>query len=247
MGMAVCEPEAQRPLELEIGSKSSHEQLEIDYSGLALIFLAPGLGGFIYGYDVGATSFVLSMIRQPRDNDVWWYGCPKIQQGLLISSLALGALIGSHIVLVYLAERIGRRKEIRIAATLFIIGALLNITSGTLLAYTPVYQHHIGIGLIVLLCGRILTGVAVGFIMHGAPTYMAEMSPTSVRGTMVSAKETIIVFGVIIGMMNGDLMSDYSDNWAGTYDFDLVAFLVCASLSMALAYLSLCECRPVLH
>jgi hypothetical protein len=33
----------------------------------------------------------------------------------------------------------------------------------------------------------------------------------------VSAKETVIVFGIIVGMMMGDLLSDYPDNWTGTY------------------------------
>ena len=219
MAVVDSEPAAQHPLELEIGSKPSHPPPEIDYTGLALVFLAPALGGFIYGYDVGATSFALAMMRAPRDHDVWWYHFPKIQQGLLISSLALGALIGSHIVLVYLAETIGRRREIRVAASLYIMGATLNIISGTLLAPTEVYGYGLSIGLAVLLCGRLLTGVGVGFIMHGAPTYMAEMSPTAIRGTLVSAKETVIVFGIVVGMLNGDLLSDYSDNWAGTCAF----------------------------
>lgn len=52
--------------------------------------------------------------------------------------------------------------------------------------------------------------------MHGAPTYMAEMSPSTVRGTMVSAKATVGVFGIVVGMLMGDLMSDYPDNWTGT-------------------------------
>jgi MFS family permease len=205
---------------LEIGSSGARPQtpppLEIDFRGLALVFLAPALGGFIYGYDIGATSFVLAVLRNSRDADVWWYNFPGIQQGLVISSLALGALLGSHVVLIFLSDSIGRRKEIRVAASLYIAGALLNIMSGSVLAYSPVNDSGFGIGLIILLCGRLLTGVGVGFIMHGAPTYMAEMSPSRVRGTLVSAKETVIVFGIVVGMLNGDLLSDYQDNWVGT-------------------------------
>lgn len=189
---------------------------EIRYYGLALVFLAPALGGFLYGYDIGATSFVLAMLRSSRDNEVWWYGFPKVQQGLLVSTLALGALFGSHIVLIYMANSVGRRKEIRIASTLYIVGAMLNVMSGTVLANTDTTIFGIGIGIFTLLCGRILYGAGVGFIMHGAPTYMAEMSPSHVRGAVVSAKETVIVFGIIVGMLMGDLLSDYPDNWTGT-------------------------------
>ncbi|KAL3921553.1 MAG: hypothetical protein SGILL_002688 [Bacillariaceae sp.] len=142
--------------------------------------------------------------------------------GLYVSCLALGALIGSHVVLVFLAQSIGRRKEIRIAATLYIVGAMLNVMSGTILANTGVNQYGFGWGFASLLTGRLLYGAGVGFIMHGAPTYMAEMSPSQVRGALVSAKETVIVFGIIIGMLLGDFQSDYPDNWADLYGYSIV-------------------------
>ncbi|KAG7342897.1 major facilitator superfamily sugar transporter [Nitzschia inconspicua] len=194
---------------------------QIRYYGLALVFLAPALGGFLYGYDIGATSFVLSMMKNDRDYDHWWHHFSKVQQGLFVSCLALGALIGSHIVLVFLAQSIGRRKEIRIAATLYIVGAMLNVMSGTILSTTTVNQFGFGWGLASLLTGRLLYGAGVGFIMHSAPAYMAEMSPSQVRGAMVSAKETVIVFGIIIGMLLGDFQSDYPGNWHELYGYSI--------------------------
>ena len=223
----------------------AHPPPEIDYGGLALVFLAPALGGFLYGYDIGATSFVLSMMRQDRDYDHWWHNFTKVQQGLFVSCLSFGALIGSHIVLTFLATSIGRRKEIRIAATLYIVGAMLNVMSGTILATTGVFQwpprwyaHNgdgsdeyysyeytsigFGWGLASLLLGRLLYGAGVGFIMHGAPTYMAEMSPSHVRGAIVSAKETVIVFGIVVGMLMGDLQADYPANWTDLYGYSIL-------------------------
>mmetsp|Transcript_21565 Transcript_21565/g.51102 ORF Transcript_21565/g.51102 Transcript_21565/m.51102 type:complete len:660 (-) Transcript_21565:308-2287(-) len=221
------------------------DEPEIDYGGLALVFLAPALGGFLYGYDIGATSFVLSMMRADRDHDHWWHRFTKVQQGLYVSCLALGALIGSHIVLTFLAQTIGRRKEIRIAATLYIVGAMLNVMSGTILATTGYFQWPpkwyakngdgsdeyysyeyssigFGWGLVTLIAGRLLYGAGVGFIMHGAPTYMAEMSPSNVRGALVSAKETVIVFGIVVGMLMGDLQSDYPANWTDLYGYSIL-------------------------
>ena len=164
---------------------------KINYSGLALIFLAPALGGFLYGYDIGATSFVLSMLRNSRNHGSWWHDMPKVHEGLVVSTLALGALLGSHIVLVYLAHSIGRRKEIRLAATFYIVGAACNVMSGTMLAeseknYSFDFWHHgdngngqshkFGIGLLTLLFGRILYGVGVGFIMHGVSNCFSSKS-----------------------------------------------------------------------
>lgn len=161
--------------DLRIVSPSSTTEPQINYHGLALVFLAPALGGFLYGYDIGATSFVLSMMKNDRDHDHWWHHFSKVQQGLFVSCLALGALIGSHIVLVFLSQSIGRRKEIRIAATLYIFGAMLNVMSGTVLSTTGVNKYGFGWGLTSLLTGRLLYGAGVGFIMHSAPAYMAEM------------------------------------------------------------------------
>ena len=122
--------------------KPSQQRPEIHVYGLALVFMAPALGGFLYGYDIGATSFVLAMMRESRDHDVWWYKMPSWQQGLLVSALALGGLIGSHIVLVYLSNSIGRRKEIRIAATLYVVGAMMNVMSVSKSKY-PMYPQFV--------------------------------------------------------------------------------------------------------
>ena len=235
----------QQPISSPHGIIPPNSEPQIDYGGLALVFLAPALGGFLYGYDIGATSFVLSMMLADRDHDNWWHKFPKIQQGLFISSLAFGALIGSHIVLTFLVNSIGRRKEIRIAATLYIVGAMLNVMSGTILATTSVFQWPpkwyakngdgsdeyysyeytslgFGWGFTLLLMGRMFYGAGVGFIMHGAPTYMAEMSPSNVRGALVSAKETVIVFGIVVGMLMGDLQSDYPANWTDLYGYSIL-------------------------
>lgn len=40
-------------LEIERAKPQSVQQLEIDFRGLALVFLAPALGGFVYGFDIG--------------------------------------------------------------------------------------------------------------------------------------------------------------------------------------------------
>lgn len=86
-----------------------------------------------------------------------------------------------------------------------------------MLALTGTQYYDVGIGFVTVLLGRILYGAGVGFVMHGAPTYMAEMSPSHVRGALVSAKATVIVFGILVGMLMGDLLSDDPDHWPGTH------------------------------
>jgi MFS family permease len=140
--------------------------LEINYVGLGLVFLTPALGGFLYGFDIGATSFVLAMLLQTDDERLWWSTFPKFQQGLFVSALSLGALMGSHLVLMHLSHIVGRRTEIRICSILYIFGTFLNVLSGTTLAETSNHWWG-GVGFYSLFLGRLLFGVGVGFIMHG--------------------------------------------------------------------------------
>jgi sugar porter (SP) family MFS transporter len=170
------------------------------------------LGGFLYGFDIGATSFVLAMLLDdpPHDVAVWWKNISPIQQGLFVSGLSLGALVGSHIVLMYLSQKVGRRMELRLSALLYIVGTLFNAASGTLLRYSP-------FGFLSLFLGRIMYGVGVSFVMQGAPKYLAEQSPPEIRGAVVSAKETVIVGGIVLGYAFGNHVSTDPLHWTDLY------------------------------
>lgn len=143
---------------------------EISYFRLLLVFLTPGLGGFLFGFDLGATSFVLAMLMSPTSSHFWWSTLKSQHalQGLIVSALSLGGLVGSHIVLFHLAKVIGRRAEIRVCAILYLVGTALNVASGTILSTTSV-------GLYTLVLGRFVFGLGVGFIMHGVSTTKTKM------------------------------------------------------------------------
>jgi Sugar (and other) transporter len=163
--------------------------------GVLMVFLVPALGGFLYGYDIGATSFVLTILLQPPQPqratsgamdvsepmppDSWWTcssgipaaaaaaGCASSsslepwKQGLIVSAVALGALLGSHLVLFHLSSRlVGRRTELRIAAALYATGTGFCVLSGAV----PVLRHSLGLWVLVL--GRPVFGMGVGFVMR---------------------------------------------------------------------------------
>lgn len=165
----------------------SGDELRISIFGLSLVFLTPALvrfcsfplvcareytfslthtlqGGFLFGYDIGASSFVLQLLRNGSCSHCWWkhFHHSTFQQGLFVSAVSLGALLGSHLVLMHLVDRIGRRSEIRACAVLYLIGTLLNVISGTILSTSSET-----VGFSVLICGRLVYGIGVGFIMHG--------------------------------------------------------------------------------
>ena len=188
-------------------SVSPSQSLRLNIPGLLLVCTTPMLGGLLYGMDIGVTSFVLSMLLSSSSSSSsstswWWTDLSSIQQGLIVSAISLGALVGSHVVLMYLSTRIGRRMELRLSALCYLVGTALNFISGTVFSSTTTVPAMFGF--ITLLMGRLIFGIGVGFVMHGAPAYLAEMVPAGIRGAVVSFKETVIVGGIVIGYIIGN-------------------------------------------
>ncbi|XP_059431243.1 D-xylose-proton symporter-like 3, chloroplastic [Corylus avellana] len=172
-------------------------QEDFAWSSVILPFLFPALGGLLFGYDIGATSGATISLQSPELSGTTWFNISAIQLGLVVSGSLYGALFGS--ILVYpIADFLGRRRELIIAAVLYALGGLIT-------AYAP--------GLGVLLIGRLLYGLGIGLAMHGAPLYIAETCPSQIRGTLVSLKELFIVLGILLGYFVGSLQVDVVGGW----------------------------------
>ena len=83
--------------------------------------------------------------------------------------------------------------------------------------------------------------------MHGAPTYIGEMAPASIRGLLVSLKEGMIVLGILAGYLVGFLLRHRAGAWALTYGVSVVPALVmgCGAYSLppSARWLILCAQR----
>ncbi|XVF20004.1 hypothetical protein REPUB_Repub11eG0160500 [Reevesia pubescens] len=124
-----------------------------------------------------------SDFTSPELSGITWFNLSAVQLGLVVSGSLYGALLGS--LLVYpIADFLGRRRELIIAALLYVLGSVLT-------AYAP--------GLSVLLVGQLLHGLGIGLAMHGAPLYIGETCPSQIRGTLISLKELFIVLGILLG------------------------------------------------
>ncbi|CAO2825027.1 unnamed protein product [Amaranthus hypochondriacus] len=188
------------------------------WSSVILPFLFPALGGLLFGYDIGATSGATISLQSAELSGTTWYNLSAVQQGLVVSGSLYGALFGSIFVFP-IADFLGRRRELVIAAILYAIGSLTT-------ALAP--------DLNVLLVGRLLYGLGIGWAMHGAPLYIAETCPSQIRGTLISLKELFIVLGILLGYFVGSFEIDVVGGWR--YMFGLSVPL--ASL-MGLGMLSL--------
>ncbi|CAM9442958.1 unnamed protein product, partial [Heterosigma akashiwo] len=185
-------------------------------SNLAVLaaFLFPAIGGLLFGFDIGGTSAVMSQLESSAYSGVDWYyyiADSTFLQGLITSIGIAGAMVGSMICF-KVGDFLGRRKELLISALLYFLGGLLECQSG---AFTTVAQASAA--LTMLIAGRITFGVACGFAMHGAPAYIAEMAPSSIRGLLISLKEAFIVVGILIGYVLGYVYDETAGGWRYVY------------------------------
>lgn len=211
---------------------------EYSLSAVALLFSVPAFGGALFGYDIGATSYAITQMQDAEVSGVqWWHTVQSSPAwtGTIVSAVSAGALVGSGLMFL-VADAIGRRTELRLGGALYLAGAALEVCTARS------KDWNAGLGLMVLLSGRLIYGVGVGITMHGAPTYISEQSPTKIRGLLVSAKEAAIVFGILMGYFIGFTYSKIVGGWAMTYG----ATMIPAVLIIVLSFVVPESCRWLL-
>ncbi|XP_027354588.1 D-xylose-proton symporter-like 2 isoform X2 [Abrus precatorius] len=174
-----------------------HDSESYSVSATILPFLFPALGGFLFGYDIGATSSATISIQSPTLSGISWYKLSSVEIGLLTSGSLYGALIGS-VLAFNVADFLGRRRELITSALLYLVGAIVT-------AIAPNFP--------ILVLGRIVFGIGIGLAMHAAPMYIAETAPTPIRGQLISLKEFFIVLGIVTGYGIGSLLVDTVAGW----------------------------------
>ncbi|KAI8523719.1 hypothetical protein RHMOL_Rhmol13G0094300 [Rhododendron molle] len=183
-----------------LGSDATYQEA-FSWPSVIIPFLFPALGGLLFGYDIGATSGATLSLLSPELSGTAWFNLSAVQLGLVVSGSLYGALLGS--LLVYpIADFLGRRRELILAALLYAFGGLVT-------ASAP--------GLGVLLIGRLVYGLGIGLAMHGAPLYIAETCPSQIRGTLISLKELFIVLGILLGYFVGSFQIDVVGGWRYMY------------------------------
>lgn len=175
-----------------------------------LVFLFPALGGLLFGYDIGATSFIVQQISDRDHAGVDWskeVHNSALLQGVIMSGAVAGAFAAS-LVIFHLSDLLGRRREMLVAAFLYTIGGLVEASS---------YSVTTAQGVAVLCLGRFIFGLGCGIATHAGPMYIAEMVPAKLRGVLVSSNEAMMCLGMTIGYTIGDLNKSITGGWKYTY------------------------------
>ncbi len=116
--------------------------------------------------------------------------------GWAVSCLGWGAL-GGNAMAGFLSDRFGRKKVLIVTALLFAGSALLSALAANFTTFV---------------ISRIIAGVAVGMAILVAPVYIAEISPSRQRGSLVSFNQLMIVIGISASFFSNYFLLNAGDN-----------------------------------
>lgn len=103
-------------------------------------------------------------------------------QALVVAIYEVGCLIGSFLI-VFVGDKLGRRKSVLIGTVIMLIGTTLQATAFTL--------GH-------LIVGRIVTGLGNGMNTSSIPVWQSEMAPPKIRGFLVLFEGALITGGIMV-------------------------------------------------
>ncbi|WP_414544307.1 sugar porter family MFS transporter [Nostoc sp. CCY0012] len=144
-----------------------------------LIAGAAALGGFLFGFDTAVINGAVAALSKNFNTN-------SVLTGLAVSLALLGSAVGAFSA-GKIADRYGRVKAMIVASVLFTISAI-----GSGIAFT-IWDF---------IFWRILGGLAVGTASVIAPAYIAECSPTHLRGRLGSLQQLAIVVGIFIALLS---------------------------------------------
>ncbi|MET0274853.1 MAG: sugar porter family MFS transporter [Phenylobacterium sp.] len=145
----------------------------VNMAFIAAIVAVATIGGFMFGYDSG----VINGTQQGLEHT---FNLSKLGTGLNVGAILLGCAIGAFMA-GRLADLIGRRTVMMIAAALFIVSAL-----GTGAADSS----------ILFIIARIIGGLGVGAASVLSPVYISEVTPAAMRGRLSSIQQIMIITGL---------------------------------------------------
>jgi sugar porter (SP) family MFS transporter len=187
-----------------------------------LVALTASFGGLLFGYEVGVMNVVLVMDafriffrffswnggaldekgNNIKGNEEKMYR--KLEEaenkatleGVITSSFVLGALCGA-LMATYLGEKYGRQRTIMIGACIFTCGAIIQGLSARTW--------------IMIAIGRLITGLSIGCNGVLCPTYISEVAPAKIRGTLSSCYQLMTTFGIIVAATINSIVWYYTN------------------------------------
>ncbi|WP_276855965.1 sugar porter family MFS transporter [Bacteroides fluxus] len=150
-----------------------------------IIAIIAATGGLLFGFDTGVISGAIPFLQKD-------FGIDDGVIELITTAGLIGAIAGA-LFCGKITDYLGRKKVILASAVIFAVGA---VWSG--LAPDPFN----------LVLARLFLGIAIGVSSFAVPLYIAEISPTNIRGTLVSMFQLMVTLGVLVSYLSDLYFAD---------------------------------------
>ncbi len=144
------------------------------------VSLIAGLGGILYGFDMGVIAAALIFVRET-------FSLSMQMEEVVVSVVLVGAMSGA-LAGGAIADLIGRRATLLWGGGIFLAGSLL----------APAAQN-----VATLIVARALLGVAIGFTSVTAPVFVSELAPPNSRGTLIGLYQFALTLGIALADLTG--------------------------------------------
>jgi len=145
---------------------------------VVLLASTTAISGFLFGFDTAVINGVLLLMRRQ-------FALSNLQTEIAASSLLLGCLLGAAGASM-IGDRYGRKRSLIASAILFALSAFGAAAANTITVFS---------------LARVVGGLAIGLASVLTPVYIAEISPSKNRGTLVSLNQLAIVVGILFAYL----------------------------------------------
>ncbi|KAI3470111.1 hypothetical protein Pfo_026774 [Paulownia fortunei] len=158
-----------------------------------------GIGGLLFGYDTvfdlvtGVISGALLYIRDEFEE----VNQSSFLQETIVSMALVGAMVGAAVG-GWINDAFGRKKATLFADVVFTLGSIV-------MAAAP--------NPYILILGRLFIGLGVGVASVTAPVYIAEASPSEIRGGLVSTNVLMITGGQFLSYLVNLAFTEVPGTW----------------------------------
>nr|WP_286009771.1 sugar porter family MFS transporter [Salinicola sp. S1-1-2] len=159
------------------------------------------IGGFLFGFDSGVINGTVDGLQQAFESQ-------SVGTGFNVASMLLGCAVGAFFA-GRLADRLGRRTLLLIAAVFFLISA---------------WGSGIAGGSLEFVLYRVLGGLAVGAASVMSPAYISEIAPSHLRGRLATIQQVAIIAGLFCSFLNNYALANIAGGSMSTLWFGFEAW-----------------------
>jgi SP family sugar:H+ symporter-like MFS transporter len=154
---------------------------------VAAIVAVATIGGFMFGYDSGVINGTQKGLESAFD-------LGRLGIGVNVGAILVGSSIGAFCA-GRMADIIGRRGVMMLAAILFLVSALLAGAADSSA---------------IFIVARIIGGLGVGAASVISPVYISEVTPAEVRGRLSSVQQVMIISGLTGAFVANFVLARYA-------------------------------------